>query len=220
MRKTITTMLFALLPLVGKAQTSSDNVSTATVAGERREIKPGGFYAEPFVTLSRDNSSIRTSEIPLASDTSGRVDGAGLGARLGVHASEIVFLGVDARYQRSRMTDSFYENADGNMYNYGPVIGAQTPWYGVRAWASYVIGGEFDPKAGRSGLDVRFRDPRGYRVGAGLHYLSASINLEYQDLVYDTTQIQSIGRLTANQDSRIDFESRGFVVSLSFPLEL
>ena len=201
-----------------KAQTNEgDTVSTATVTGQRIQVKAGGFYAEPFLSLGREDSSMRSGSI---AETSGRVDGGGFGARIGVHALESMFIGVDARYARSRIADSFYESADGNLYNYGPMIGAQMPWYGARAWASYVLGGEFDPRSGRDGFDVRFRDPRGYRVGAGIHYKSASVNLEWQDLVYDTTNIQSLGRMIAEQDSRIDFVTRGFTLSVSFPVDL
>ncbi len=219
MKYILVSTMMLLASVTGWAQTSSDNVSRTTVAG--KPVKPGGFYAEPFVSLSRDDSSIRTSQVPMITgDTSGRVDGAGFGTRLGVHASETVFIGVDARYQRSRIADSFYQSADGNLYNFGPMIGGQMPWYGLRGWAEYVIGGEFDPTAGRNGFDVRFRDPRGYRLGAGLHYLNASVNLEFQDLVYDTTQIQSLGRIQTGDDTRVDFTTRGFIVSLSFPMEL
>jgi len=197
--------------------TRETKTTMPTGTGERVIVEKGGFYAEPFVSLSRDTSSMGTSSL---ADTSGRIDGFGLGTRLGIHALETVFLGVDARYHRSRMLDSFYQSADGSGFNYGPMIGAQMPWYGLRAWAGYVLGGEFDPRSGNNGLDVRFRDPRGFRVGTGIHFEAASVNLEYQDLVYDTTQVQSTGTVASLDTSRFAFASQGFTLSLSVPLEL
>ena len=221
MKKTILIATAFITLVAFNVFAQDDLTSTTTVTEPTRPIKPGGFFAEPFLTIGRDDSSLKTTQnSPMANDTSGNTDSAGVGARVGVHASQMVFLGVDGRYQRARLADSFYQAADGNLYNYGPFIGAQMPWYGVRAWAEYVLGGEFDPKPGINGFDTRFRDPRGYRVGAGIHYLEVSLNLEYQDLVYDTTQIQSIGRLPVASDSQLNFESKGFIVSLSFPIEM
>ena len=82
----------------------------------------------------------------------------------------------------------------------------------------YVV--EMDPEAGIDGLDLKFKDARGYRVGGGVHFAALAVNLEYEDLTYQNTDIQSYGILNATGSSDVDMTQRGTVVSLSFPFEL
>ena len=54
------------------------------------------------------------------------------------------------------MKDSFYQTADADVYNYGPTLGVQMPFAGLRLMGTYVLGGAFDPAAGAYGIDLKF----------------------------------------------------------------
>lgn len=146
--------------------------------------------------------------------------GYGVGLRVGGHVSELFFLGLDARYARIQMSDSFYEKADARVYNLAPIVGVQTPYFGIRLLAGYVQAGENDPGAGYQGLDLKFKEVNGWRVGAGLYIAAVSLNLEYQDLTYNTTEIQSFGSYVVNNATSVDANNRGYSLSLSFPIEM
>ncbi len=180
-----------------------------------------GVAIEPMLIFSQEEANIKTSQLPVISDdTSGQSRGFGAGLKLGMHVSQILILGVDGRYSRSKMSDSAYGDANGDKYTFGPTLGAQMPLAGLRLWATYVLAGDFDPDSGRQGFDLRFKDPRGYRVGAGLHFGPVSMNLEFEELNFDQTVIQSFGAISPNFGTNVDFVSRGYFASLSFPLEL
>lgn len=181
-----------------------------------------GLFIEPIAQYTQVDSEIKTSQLPIIrNDTSGAVEGAGLGLRLGAHAFDILFLGADGRYSKLKFKDSAYGDVDeGSAYNYGPTIGLQTPLFGIRVWGTYVMGGEFDPGAGANRVDVKFQDARGSRVGAGIRVAMLSVNLEYEDLKYDKTNVESVGNLNVDSVSDVDFGSKGYLLSLSFPLSL
>ena len=203
------------------AASQSQTSTTTTETRSGHEISPGGLFIEPILQASREDAQIKSAQIaPGLENTSGKTEGAGLGLKLGVHVSEIFFLGVDGRYSREKFTDSSYSSANGDLYNYGPTAGIQMPWAGLRLFGTYVMGGQFDPAAGAGGVDLRFRDPRGTRVGVGLHIASVSVNLEYEDLNYSNTDIQSLGPINTNASTDIGYENKGYAVSLSFPVEL
>lgn len=202
---------------------STDNVSTTSNEGSSHVRSDGGFFMEPMLLTSQEDASIKTSQLPLISDdTSGTSSGFGVGLRLGGHISEVVLLGVDARYSQMQLKDSFYERANAAVYNIAPVVGLQTPYFGVRLLAGYVVAGENNPGAGIQGLDLKFTEATGWRVGAGIHVAAVSLNLEYQDLTYNSTKIESYGSLNRNGSgaSSVDANNRGYTVSLSFPVEL
>ena len=186
-----------------------------------KRISPGGLFVEPLLTFSREDASIKTSQLPaISDDTSGNTQGLGIGARLGVHASEMIFVGVDGRYARTKITDSAYGEADANGYNLAPTVGVQMPIAGLRVWAGYVVLGETNPEAGTKGFNVRFTEPQGPRVGLGVHLGPVSLNLEYQDLKYNKTKIESYGLISSTGESNVDYDTRGYTASLSFPMEL
>ncbi len=200
--------------------TDSSTMDNSTDTRDSR-ISKGGFFLEPMISMVRDESSIKTSQLPIITDdTSGTSQGYGLGLKLGGHVSEIVLLGVDARYTKQQMQDSFYNTADTDAYNWGPTIGVQTPLYGIRLLGTYVVGGESNPAAGVQGLDLKFREARGARVGLGVHVAAVGVSLEYQDLTYDTTDVESIGSISTDQPTRVDSNTRGYGLNISFPIEL
>jgi hypothetical protein len=193
--------------------------TTTTTEEKKNKLSRGGLFLEPMLTASQEDTSTRTESIPSSGPSSGRVDGYGVGFKLGGHLVESIFLGLDARYTRSNLDDPFFaSNAD--IYNVGPTIGIQTPYAGIRLLGTYVLAGEANPSAGRLGIDTRFRNPRGWRVGAGVYIRRVGLNLEYQDLTYSNADIQSFGTVPVDEAVRVNSGTRGYTLSLSFPISL
>lgn len=207
---------------VNDTRTTTETTSTKVEEHEDADRRDaGGFFIEPMLIAGLDDSEIKTSQLPIVTDdTSGRVETAGLGLRFGGHLGEVFFLTADGRYNRINFRDSFYDSASGYASNYGVTLGGQTPFFGVRVWGTSVLGGEMDPGSGASGLDVKFNNARGYRVGAGLHVAAVAVNIEYQDLTYGSSTVQSVGSLGVGGDVDVDMTQRGTQLSLSFPVEL
>jgi hypothetical protein len=66
----------------GYQPTVQGNKSTAAADNESR-ISKGGLFLEPMLTGSREDSTIRTAQLPFVnSDTSGNLTGYGVGLRL------------------------------------------------------------------------------------------------------------------------------------------
>lgn len=218
---TVTAIASAAMAQEDESPTFGTDATYGTDTTAARPRDRSGFFIEPVISYLQGDSSIETSDLSLASnDTSADINGAGLGLRIGGHMSEMFFLGADARYARLRITDSSYGNADGDSYNIGPVIGVQMPYYGFRFWGTYVAAGEYNPDSGNQGFNVKFEEAEGWRVGAGVRFASVSVNLEYQDLNYDNTNIQAIGGVTAGANADVDYDSNGYAASVSFPFEL
>ncbi len=207
---------------------SSAQAVEETVDGTSRNVdtdsktKPsfGGFFVEPMLIYSKNETSIKTSQLPVINnDTSGTLNDAAIGARFGLHVGEIFILAADGRYGKSRFQDSFYSSAEASSYNYGLTAGIQTPVAGIQLFGTYIVGGAFDPAVGAQNIDMKFTDALGYRVGAGIHVLAVSVNLEYQDLVYNNSTVESFGDLAVNRASTVDASQSGYSISLGFPVE-
>jgi hypothetical protein len=69
-------------------------------------------------------------------------------------------------------------------------------------------------------LDLKFKEPTGARIGFGLRAYAFSVNLEYEDLNYNTSEIESLGSLQINNQTNVDYNSYGYSLSMSFPLLL
>ena len=228
--KIFTRFTLSLLFLTGtffslhsNAQTTSE---TTTVTTQQEDGGPrlsrGGVFLEPFISYETATTQMRTSQLPVVSDdTSGTNQGFGVGGRIGGHIWEALWLAGDVRYARTQLQDSFYQNAEADNFNYGATLGVQTPWAGIRLWGTYVIDGFSDPAAGVGGLNVKFDDMRGYRIGAGVHLAAVSVNLEYHDTEFGSTSVSGgVGPVRATANTSIDADSRGYTLSLGFPLEL
>lgn len=179
----------------------------------------GGLFIEPGVTYERGKTTI---DYPAPfSNSTGEANGLGLMGRLGFHVQDIVFLGLDARYAMPKFTDSSVTyDAEAQSFNWGPFVGVQTPLFGIRVWGNYVAGGFLDPKASGN-LDVKFEESTGYRVGAGIHWLMLSINLEYQNLSYGKAILESIGGFNPGQTfDSVKPKNESWILSVSFPLEM
>lgn len=178
-----------------------------------------GLFFEPMITYEQGDSKINYPE-PM-DDSSGKIRGFGTGARLGVHIFDSLFIGVDGRYSWVKFEDSsFDQNTDAKSWNYGPVLGVQMPTIiGLRVWAGYILDGEVDPKKD-NGYDAKYTDGKGYRVGAGVNVGSVSLNLEYQHIRYDDTQVESNDYLIPTGTyGDAELENKAYVLSVSFPME-
>lgn len=198
---------------------AQESVSTDYPTNDARER--AGVAIEPMLIFGRDDATIKTSQLPvIQDDTSATSENFGAGLKLGMHVGQIVTLGADGRYSRNKLSDSAYGNASGDKWTLGPYVGAQMPVAGLRLFGTWVLAGDFDPEAGNQGFNVRFKDPQGYRVGAGFHVGPVSLNLEYESLKFNKTKVQSFGLVNGTANSEVDFESGGWLASVSFPLEL
>lgn len=185
-----------------------------------RADEKGGLFVEPMVTYEGHSDTSIDWPAPFTNST-GSVEGFGVGARLGFHVGEIFFLGAEGRYSKPTFKDSSNNlSADADAYNYGLVAGVQAPVWGLRVWGSWIAGGELNPKEDNS-VDFKFKDGQGYRIGAGIHLSIVSLNLEYQNMKYGTTEVEQLGPFATNTtfgDSELKNES--YILSVSFPIEL
>lgn len=190
--------------------------TSRTEAKEEEEMKTErkNFFAEPLLFIGQNEGDVKATGSNVGDDTAD-IREAGLGLRLGGYLGERFFLAADGRYGRSSFSDSFYKDVDSNHMNYGVVAGVQTPWAGIRVWGTSVLGGELNPDEGDDNLDLKFTDARGYRVGAGLNIAAVSLNLEYQNIEYGDTDIESagIGNVRA-----VDASEEGVALVLGFPI--
>lgn len=183
------------------------------------EQSPMGLFIEPAVTFDLGATTIQYPS-PLSNST-GSVNGFGLGAKLGFHISESVFVALDGRYSMPQYKDSsVHYEALATSYNWGPVVGVQFPEVGMRVWGGLVLGGDLNPDAS-DGFDVKFKNANGFRVGTGFRVASVSLNLEYQQLGYGEAILEQIGPF--DPESAFDnvfLQSRSWIASVSFPFEL
>ncbi len=178
-----------------------------------------GLFVEPSVTFESGQTST-TYPAPF-SDATGTSDGLGIGARIGFHAFESLFFGIDARYAMPQFKDSALSyNAKATSTNLGPIIGMQMPSFGLRIWGSYIIDGDLNPDSSGN-IDIKFKQATGFRVGSGLRLEMISLNLEYQQLRYNQAELEQIGPFTGSSTfNNIDLNNKSWIFSVSFPLEL
>ncbi len=182
------------------------------------ELK-SGLFVEPLVQLELGETTLNYP--PPFSNSSGRVDGLGVGARVGFHIDEMIFLGGDVRYSMPRFKDSSVDyDSNAIATNWAATAGVQMPYFGLRLWGSYIFGGQLNPEPSGN-FDVKFQEAEGYRVGAGLRLAVVSVNLEYQELRYAKSTLEQFGIFspgTVFSDSHL--RSKDWLLSVSFPFEL
>lgn len=208
-------LAFALLAACGIANAQTETTTTETTTDSSSsdsgsDLDKGGFYLEPMVTYQTGEATLNLPAI-VGGDQKQDMDGFGAGLRGGFHISQILFVAADARYSWLE-----FDDFDTKGWNIGPVIGVQMPKYGLRLWGTYVLAGELEQDETQD-LDAKFKDPKGYRLGAGVHVKSVSLNVEYQDLTYDKFE-GSTGGGTNTFDS--DADDKSWIASVSFPIEL
>lgn len=180
--------------------------------------RDGGLFIEPAVTYETSDFDV---DYPFAT-SSGENDGFGVGARLGFHLSDVIFLGVDGRYSKLNFQDQnsvFNYDTKAEQFNVAPVIGVQMPLIGLRVWGSYILSSTLDPDE-RNSLDLKFSDGTGYRIGAGFRVLAVSLNLEYQKIDYDKLTIQQAGPITNTATDNVKLKNEAWIASVSFPFSL
>lgn len=177
-----------------------------------------GLYVEPAVTYEAGDTSINYPS-PLT-NSAGRVEGLGLGARIGFHLMDAFIVALDLRYAMPQFKDSSVNyDAKSTATNFGPVVAFQMPIVGLRVWGSYVLTGELNPEASGS-VDVKFQDATGYRVGAGFRILMLSLNLEYQQIKYGKANLEQLGPfIPGTIFDNVSLENKTWIGSVSFPME-
>lgn len=180
----------------------------------------GGVFVEPMITFEKGTGDIHFPSPVNSSSTN--IDGFGLGARLGFHVFDTIFLGLDGRYAMPQFKDSSIgQKTQSKSWNYGPVVGHQMPTsLALRIWAGYVFDGQLDPDKDKN-VNEKFSQAHGYRLGAGLKLGIISLNLEYQDLKYDKTDINQVGIFNPGYStSNIHLNTSAWILSASFPIGL
>lgn len=183
-------------------------------------IDKGGVFIEPMITYE-----VGDGDVSLPSPVTNQeidLEGFGAGLRLGFHIMESVFLGADARYSIPKFEGtSLNQDADTKAWNYGPVLGFQMPTtLGIRVWGGYIYDATLDPDSSQN-IDQKFKDGDGWRVGAGIKVGPTSLNAEYQDLTYDTTEIESAGIFTPGTNlTNVDLDNKQWIFSVSFPMSI
>ena len=178
----------------------------------------GGLFVEPMLTYESGTSKV---DFPApAGSSKSDISGFGVGARLGFHIQEIVFLGIDGRYSMPNYTNSDTKiNTRATAYNIGPVVGIQMPTtLGLRLWAGYIMAGSMDLEKDQ-GIDLKFKDATGYRVGGGIKIAAISLNLEYQQMMYGKTELQDAGFFSGSTKN-VDSTNQSFILSVSFPISI
>lgn len=191
-------------------------MSTLLSASAKAESS-GGLFLEPALTYQTGEMKV-TYPSPF-SDSTEKTTGFGLGLRLGVHVHDIIFLAADGRFGRPTYESSALGGSgSAELSNLGLTLGAQTPFAGIRVWGTYLISGSLDP-AEINNVDVKFNNPKGYRLGAGIYIAAFSINLEYQDSKYDSVTVEKAGPISGTFDN-IKGTDKSTILSVSFPVAL
>lgn len=182
------------------------------------EYKQFGLFLEPMITYE-----VGTAEVdypaPFGSSEAS-ADGFGLGARLGMHVWESVFVGLDGRYAKINVDNTNPDfSTDSTAYNYGPVLGIQLPTtFALRVWGSYIFDGVMDMNRNND-VDLKLGDANGYRLGVGFKLAIVSLNLEYQDLDYKNAEFQSSG-IFSGSSAGLNARNQSYILSVSFPFSL
>lgn len=187
-------------------------ISTSAYA----ENKAGVLF-EPI--FSYENTDFEVDYPSPLGNTNGELTGPGIGARVGFHIYETLLIGADIRYSKLNFNDKDNDfSSDTNAYNYGPTVILQLPTtLSLRVWGGYILGGKLDPKKS-DGLDIKFEDASGYRVGAGVMVGTISLNLEYKDVTYGNSTLESVGRFNTNTSFKnVELNNSGYIASISFP---
>jgi len=180
----------------------------------------GGLFVEPMLTWERGRGDVNLPSPFTSADT--EIDGFGVGARLGGHVYNTVFLAVDGRYSIPTFKENrLNQDTDAKSWNVGPVVGMQMPTpFGLRIWGGWVMAGGIDVDRSQN-VKEEFKSGQGYRLGAGVKLALASINVEYQKIKYDETVFEEVGVFTPNTTrGDVELTNEAMVLSVSFPIAI
>ncbi len=183
----------------------------------REGLNLGGFFIEPGIRYDNLSGDL---DLPAQFGVSDiEAEGVGANLRVGFHLLDIMFLAAEGNYSEMHIKNdggSRY-SADGSAHSYGPTLGFQTPWAGVRVWGTYLVNGEFDPRS-NNGLNLKFRDLNGYKVGLGARFKTFGASVEYQDATYNNVDVQDAGLVAGARD--LELKHTGWLGQISFPFAL
>lgn len=192
-------------------------LGAAASAESEEGIEGSGLFVEPGLTYLLAESRVNYPSPYINSSATTR--GFGVVLRGGIHVYQRLFVAADARYAMP----VFHDNANNLMagasaWDLAPIVGVQMAEYGLRLYGGYVLAGNLNLQR-VNGLELRFEEPNGWRVGAGLKLKQFSVNIEWQNLHYSTTKVESQGLLASNSGARFKNDSDGIVTSVTFPIE-
>jgi hypothetical protein len=177
----------------------------------------GGLFVEPYAFYENGTGTLDFGSF---GDQDGDLKGWGAGLRFGGHVADIFFIALDGQFSKPEFTsDSGNFDFDLNSWLAGVTVGLQTPVAGLRVWGSYLPLGilKLDGK-GSNDANIKYKDPKIFKVGAGFYVAAISINLEWMSGKYDTLEIDNAGLITGDYDGNA--ERKSLLLSLSFPLAL
>lgn len=199
-------MKFTSIYAVGFALVAALGISSAANAQ---------LFVEPGITLEQGNA--RFNEGSGIIGFSGDLKGLGVSLKVGGHINDIFFLSVDAMYSQPDFSSTYYSTKTRSMLA-GLTAGLQTPYEGVRVWASYLPLGNFDQDSSQ-GLQMKFSEPQIWKIGAGLRVSTVSLNLEYFTGRYNMSSVQNNGSTFA-QFNHADAKRETWMLGVSFPYAL
>ena len=179
-----------------------------------------GVFIEPMATYETGSGNINFPSPINTSDS--KVNGFGVGARVGAQVWQTVFAGVDGRYSIPKLKDTtLNQDIKSKAWNAGPMVGIQMPTpVGLRIWGSWILAGQLNPDLDK-GVDEKFKNGKGFRLGGGFRVGLISLNAEYQYIKYDETKIQGSGVFTPGfTTSGIALKNKSFIMSISIPIGL
>ena len=179
-----------------------------------------GLFVEPMLTWERGRGDVNFPSPINSAET--EMDGFGVGARVGFHVMDSIFIAADGRYSLPTFKDDkLKQDVDAKAWTVGPTVGFQMPTpLGIRVWAGWIVAGEVDPDKGQN-VKERFESGQGYRVGAGSKLAMVSLNAEFQKIKYDNTKLEEVGVFTPNYSrSDVEYENDSMVLSVSFPISI
>lgn len=171
------------------------------------------FFVEPYATYEQGKANFKSGIINFDGD----MKGIGIGARVGGHVNDVLFLALDTQYAEPEFTSSLYNTKTKSLLA-GLTVGAQTPYAGLRVWGSYLPVGTLD-QARSNGLQMKFSEPEMIKLGVGLRVAAFSINLERLSGKYKKSEIQNDASTFAAFDNA-DATRETYMLGVSFPFSL
>jgi hypothetical protein len=190
---------------------------TPSAFADDASSQPAGLFLEPAITYQTGEMKVT---YPVLNDSTEKTNGFGLGLRLGFHVWDTLFIAADGRYAKpDYQSSAMGGSATSDLTNLGATLGVQTPLAGLRVWGTYIVTGSLDPQQIGS-TDVKFNNPKGYRVGAGFYVAMVSLNFEYQEVKYDSVTAEKAPIFAGATTDSAKGNDKSYIVSVSFPIAL
>lgn len=186
----------------------------ALTGGATASAQGTGLFLEPGVTYQLTESEIDYGG-GIANSTA-TTRGFGVVLRGGIHVWERFFVAADGRYALLDFQDNANNmSVNATSWDIAPVLGVQMADWGARLYGGYVLAGNLDPRSS-GGMDTKFEQVTGWRLGIGLKLQQLGFNVEWQRLHYGDAQLERAGTATP---ADIKYNPDGLIASLTFPIE-